>query len=270
MAESPDNFQGLRSFETFREYKQKWLKPNLLGDLETVFLGVRQGVKGKQRAGRGDFILAMALFSLFDHLGVFLAKRGESLEFYENIARTAHCLESTRDVFAVIANLGRNALVHGAWPQTAVPMEEKAWAFGYSVGSGPEDSEHDLLYVVEHPLRSKGHARREDAVKILKFAQNVNVLYKELVNWVDYGEELREIGDTAWDRAQRLSLVIGRPAENDRLQRIIKGKVTLCQPGTLEEQAMALKKEAEDGGAFKKIGGKYPTYYRRKGLVPQS
>src|SRR6266404_9724618 len=88
------------------------------------FVGSRDRADEEKRVAirGGIFVLAAALFAVFDHLGACLAKwnddpkERESLDSNENIARVARCLKSTRDMDAIVTNLGRNALVNELWP----------------------------------------------------------------------------------------------------------------------------------------------------------
>jgi hypothetical protein len=253
MAEASDAWQGPRDFQGFDEYRNKWIIPNLLVDLDTVFLGTRErsNTHKRERVGSGTFILGMALFALFDHLGAFLAKwdpdvkQRESLDQSDNIARTSQLLPSGREVYAIMANLGRNALVHGAWPQTAMEMADD-WSFGYTLGAG-NDGEHDLLYITWH----QQGLRREDwrKVKVLKLAHNVHVLHQEVAEVVKNHPRFRDIPVKAFERIQRYSMWTGVPgptATNNRSEEcegkaFLKGDITKQQVRKLYAEAFNAK-----------------------------
>jgi hypothetical protein len=269
MAEKPSAPQGPRDFENFDDYRKNWIIPNLLVDLDTVFLRTRKRAAELKRTtvGGGTFVLGMALFAAFDHLGSFLARwddepeRRESLKQTDNIARTARSLTSTADVCALVANLGRNSLVHSFWPQTAMPMD--GWALGYSLG-GDVDEEHDLLYVTVHSIDPK--RRHSKPKKVLKFAQNVYVLYKELAVAVREGTAFRDVHPKAFERVQKYSTKVGLPGERARaaLDDLIDGGVPTLTRGMTREEAWKLKKVAEG----KKIwNDPQLVYYRRTGEV---
>jgi hypothetical protein len=266
MAEKSSAYQGPRDFTDFDDYRENWIIPNLLPDLDTVFLGAREHAKKLDKTARGGgvFALGTALCGAFDHLGSFLAKwdkdpnRCESLKQTDNIARTAKCLPSTADVCAIFANLGRNALVHAFWPQTAMPMEG-GWAFGYSLG-GDVDTEHDQLYITSHSIDPKQH--NPERVKVLKLAQNVYVLHKELAKAVREGPDFRNVSQKAFERVQEYSMRVGLPGKSahDELEGLIEGKLKTLRWGMTRKEARKLKRIAED----KKIWDDPEfVYYRR-------
>jgi hypothetical protein len=248
MAETPQTKQGPRDFEDFNDYFENRIKPFILIDLETVFRGTAEYAGKTKRAavGAGDFILAMSLFAVFDHLGAFLAhwndelKERESLESKDNIARVAKVLPSTTDIYAIVATLGRNALVHAGWPQTAMPIDD--WAFGYSVGGGPDrEEEHDMLYLTWHQrgIKKKDRAR----VKVLKLAQNPHVLYRELKEELTKGKRFTEVSQEAFERVQRYSVVVGVPGKSarDELNNEKQGWKKVLPPRITEQQAKDLQ-----------------------------
>jgi hypothetical protein len=269
VAENPSARQGPRDFEDFEDYRKNWIIPNLLVDLDSVFVGTRERVSKLKRTavGGGTFVLGMALFAVFDHLGSFLAEwhedpeRRQSLKQTDNIARTARCLTSTADVCAVVANLGRNALVHAFWPQTAMPMD--GWVFGYSLG-GDVDEEHDLLYVTVHSIDPK--RRHSKPKRVLKLAQNVYVLYNELAGAMREGTAFRDVHPKAFERVQKYSMKVGLPGERAHaaLDDLIYGGVPTLTRGMTRDEAWKLKKVAEG----KKIwNDPQLVYYRRTGEV---
>lgn len=264
MAEDPNAFQGLRSFSSFDEYREKWILPSMLNDLDTVFIGARERAEHKKRAreGGGNFILATALMTLLDHFGAFLAKwdpapykRG-SLDQIENIARVAKLMPSTSDVYAIVANLGRNALVHAAWPQTAMEMTG-AWAFGYTIGADVE-SEHEMLYVPWHPLGPKW--REGPPVQVLKLAHNVHVLYRELVNELRTNEKFRKVDIKAFERVQDYSLIAGLPSRKGVIGKKLFGGDRVLTWGLTREQARQLRNETRRTGIWE---DPELVYYRR-------
>jgi len=183
--------QGLWDFVGFASYLHEWIRPNLLKDLETVFEGACNEWKqdNMPNNGRGDFVLAIALFAVFDHLGAFLAEDEDaSLMTRDNISRVAVQLPSTRDVDLIVSHFGRNALVHGAWPQTVMLMEGEKWAFGLNVSADPrpfnEDGEptHNYLYWRKYPMPWFDCKTR--LMDILKLRLNVRNLRHELGEFV--------------------------------------------------------------------------------------
>jgi hypothetical protein len=163
--------QGQRSFSDFVQFHREWLRPHLLGDLHTIFRGSKQYWQRKRRRlkvwdkpGRGDFFLAECLFSAFDHVGGYLANGpSDSFEYHVNIARTAACLRSTKDIPNIICDLGRNPLVHYNWTQTAKPMEDRTWAFGLDICASADKRLHDILSMQWYPLDPlRATERRED------------------------------------------------------------------------------------------------------------
>jgi hypothetical protein len=223
MAEAKRFFQGVRSFDSYEDYLRLWIKLNMLPDLETVFKGSLKFWEDNQRPseGRGDFVLATALFSAFDHLGMFLAKHpGESLRSRDNIARTALKLPSTNRIFAIIANLGRNALVHGSWPQTGFAMEGGTWGFGLGIGAPSGRTEHNLIYTRMYPLMSG-----LPPVKVLKLTQSVHVLRQELDTAIRYDGLWNHCHPDLFERIQRMSIFLGDPFGDENHSRLVNGAV---------------------------------------------
>ncbi len=259
--------QGVRSFPSFEQYLEGWIKRNLLADLETVFVGAKERwiSTGRSENGRGDFLLATLLFSVFDHLGTFIARPGDKLVNHENIARVAKHLDSTKDVYAIVSNLGRNALVHGAWPQTAVPRDGCTWGFGININGDIDERQHNLLYVKLYPIGWPGGQLRE--VPVLKLRLNVHVMRKELIEWLHH--DLR-VSRKAFDRARNLAMLQGIPEPGKPRERT-DAKYTwpapgerwndpLCDIQKMGRQIQRLRREAEDLGAFQHFG---QTFRRR-------
>jgi hypothetical protein len=211
-------WEGLRDFQTFEEYFTKWVMPNLLGDLETVLEGARQWWELRKQPpgapGRGDFFLATVLMSVFDHLGAFLVESDAHwITAAENIARISRNLDSTFDVYCVLANLGRNALIHGAWPQTSIPMPASAasverWAFGLSFNANSDRARHDTLHT---KLEVNG------ANAVLKLVLNVHNLRRELLDWIESGLLLRNVTARAFERVRAGATIMGDPRKVEEL-----------------------------------------------------
>jgi len=173
-------YQGIWDFPDLPSYLHEWVIPYMLNDLQTVFDGARNRWKelGCPQAGRGDFLLSTALFTLFDHLGSFMGDVDDSLSPRENISRCARRLESTKGVDLIVGHFGRNALVHRAWPQTIAAMDNGSWAFGLNVTANPDESDHLKLYWRMYQLPNE--VRKPTMVPVLKFRLNVGVLRREL------------------------------------------------------------------------------------------
>jgi len=173
-------YQGIWDFPDFRSYLCEWVIPYMVKDLETVFEGAKNRWKelGCSEAGRGDFILSTALFTLFDHLGSFMGNVNDSLSPRENISRCARRLESTKGVDLIVGHFGRNALVHRAWPQTVAAMDNRSWAFGLNVTANPDESDHRKLYWRKYQLPDE--AGDPTTIPVLKLRLNVGVLRREL------------------------------------------------------------------------------------------
>jgi hypothetical protein len=200
-------YQGLWSFADFPAYLNSWLIPNVLKDLETVFEGACKKWKedGEPENGRGDFVLAISLFALFDHLGAFLAPdENASLQTRENIVRMAHLLPTTRDVDLIVAHFGRNALVHGAWPQTAVLMDGGSWAFGLNISADPDESNHGRRYKRRYSLPCK--VRPAPQLDILRLRLNIRVLRRELQECFLLNGALGNVKQEVFERLQDLAI----------------------------------------------------------------
>jgi len=203
--------QGLWSFSKFSDYLSDWIIPNMLKDLETVFEGgcERWVSQGMPKNGRGDFVLATALFALFDHLGAFLAESiDSSLHTRENISRTAKRLQSLKGIDLIVAHFGRNALVHGAWPQTTVLMDRETWAFGLNIFAHPDESTHRALYKREYPFPTDSGSSQE--VKILKLRLNVRYLRRELEECIKNSTAFSDVDDALFERIQKIAVDSGR------------------------------------------------------------
>lgn len=259
----PKPRQGLRSFGSFPAYLEGWIRPNLLTDLDTVFVGAQNHWQAKQRAadgrvsdGRGDFVLATALFTIFDHIGSFIARDTHGPQsHHECIARTAYCLPSTHDVYFLVANLARNALVHNGWPQTALPLEDGSWGVGLGICADPNSEEHELIYTRSYAGLIPQEPER--VTKVVKLVLNVNVLLHELREWVLHGEEMRSVTQEVFEHVRRRSMVAGdpygleqptaspvaAPSGSYHLQR-------LCCRETLVWQAKRLRSEAKAAGVW--------------------
>jgi len=236
--------QGIWSFNDFDDYRENWIKSNVLTGLETVFEGARMEWMRHpgQIHGRGDFVMGTALFAAFDHIGHFLAPTPDhSFRSFDNISRVAFCLPSLRDVYLIIGNLGRNALVHGGWPQSAFRLPNENWAFGFLVSANISliEPDHDTLYTRQYPLELGGQP-----VLILKLIDNVHVLRSELSKWVHTGSALHNVNPDVFTYVQKLSTLSGDPSYP--VDRRAKAGVARERPRgeTLEAQVMRLYREA--------------------------
>lgn len=184
----PEDYrQGLWDYADFPEYLNQWIIPNMLGDLETVFEGARERWRGREGAGRGDFALATVLFAWFEHLGAFLGNPDEKRRGIIAIARCAKQLPSINDKADwIIAYLGRNALVHAAWPQTLSLMDGGNWAFGMSVNADNRLQEtHNIIY--NWPVHKTFPRVQQTPTTVIKLSMNVHILRQELHDFVASG-----------------------------------------------------------------------------------
>lgn len=263
-------YQGLVDFTNIESYFEGWIKPNILGDLDTVFVGARQKWENRNpnagEPGRGDFFMAVSLFAALEHLGAFMAEESAPITTAENIARVAKRLQSTWDVYAILANMGRNALAHGAWPQTAIAMPvegAKAWAFGLSFNANSNPMRHDTLHVSTVKLSKlwvpdgyegspspKPFVTPEQEIPLLKLVLNVQMLRWELLEFIDSGEYLRIVGGLlgTFDRVKKISTMNGIPGKEahkarSALESPEKKMKRLCAPETVEEQINELREE---------------------------
>lgn len=199
--------QGLWTFPDFETYKEEWIVRNMLPDLKTVFEGARARWVNNVGTldGRGYFVLATSLFALFDHLGMFLAKnKDDSLQTRYNISRMAQRLESTKDIDMILGHLGRNALVHGAWPQTTLLMDSGSWGFGLNISADPDESSHRLLTGKRYRFPTIPASSR--LLPILKIRLNVHTLRRELEEYVTEGSAFAEITPDIYSRVQELAV----------------------------------------------------------------
>lgn len=220
-------------------YVDHWVVPHMLKDLETVFEGTVEKWKaeGERQNGRGDFLLATCLFALFDHLGALLAESKEhSLGTKENIARIAALLKSIADINLIVAHLGRNALVHGAWPQTMVLMDNETWAFGLNVFAHPDESTHMTLYKREYPLPESNNNISQ--FKVLKLRLNLHYLRRELESCVKNAEAFKSVPLEVFERVKELAILSwrepwknhsgkrgGKRAQSDSFQNAIEAQI---------------------------------------------
>jgi hypothetical protein len=209
--------QGLWTFASFERYLDDWIRPVLIADLNTVFEGARERweEQGQPANGRGDFVLAAALFSAFDHLGQFLAASvDDSLGATANIRRVAGVLPSTATANDIVAQFGRHALVHTGWPQTSVVMDDGRWAFGLNISADPRDQNehgertHDLLYMRRYALPGTNVE-----TPTLKYRLNVRVLLAELTAAVGRFECLDAVFVRVRGNAIATSQLRGKPME---------------------------------------------------------
>jgi hypothetical protein len=204
-----DTSEGIRDFKDFPEYFEGWIKSNLLPDLETVWEGARTHWLRREMndgaPGRGDFVLATALFTALDHLGSFLAPPDVTLSGHENVARVAKELPSTQDVYAIFGNM-RNVIVHNAWPQTHVPGRENRWAFGLTFSTNSRFERHDVMYVGD---RFQGVGRNGPSVPVVKLKLNLHVLNQQLVDWVMNPAFVPLVSPKAFERIRELSRYAG-------------------------------------------------------------
>jgi hypothetical protein len=227
----PTFFQGLWSFESFGVYLEKWLRPNFLGDLETIFAGSlmyweEHGHK-RNGCGHGDFALATLLFAWLDHLGSLLAKRGESRDTMPNIARCLRelgtgRLSSGQEVDHVIAHFARNALVHTSWPSTFVVLPQPnppapRRAFGLNVGADPDTSKHHLLYW--RPYSAPGSVSPDDPKWVLKLRINVHVMLRQLQELLSR-DLVTEHTEASFIEARKEAIAQTRTLEKGERQRI--------------------------------------------------
>ena len=244
--------QGLRTFDGMGDYLDRWVRPNLLEDLDTVFEGAKRRweEKGRPADGRGDFLLATLLFGTFDHLGAFLAAdECRSLATRENIARLACRLPSTADVYAIIAQLGRNALVHGAWPQTALRMDRGgSWAFGLSITANPDPTDHDYLYTRRYSLSAAG-ASDSTPSTVLKLLLNVHALHRELRELVLEQSTFAAVIPAVFESIQRSAMDPHRAAvSHEGTPEFFSG----AGRSPLKDQVRMLRREAEHLGVWER------------------
>ena len=269
-------YEGLRDFKNFEDYLAKWIRPHILTSLDTLFEGAKARWYQKERqagsAGRGDFRMATVLLSVFDHFGAFLAKPWVGwLTPAENIARVAARIRpSLSDTYAILANMGRNALVHGAWPQTAVvtdvPDEQSGgapWGFGLSFSASNHPERHDTFHV--RPYRPSGIELSLSLPKrTIKLVWNVHRLRLMLVDAVESGILFAGVDPQTFERVRLLSQLVGdtretadaeitslkKPGHNirdpTRRKRHLKrvGQNALCKKDTMFRQIAALLAEA--------------------------
>jgi len=256
----------------------KWVKPNILKDLETVFEGAREQWKREQHepgaAGRGDFILASGLLPLLDHFGSLLAEpKWGWITPPENIARA--CLRlgpDLADIFAVFANLARNALLHGAWPQTAcivdVPVPGggiKTWAFGVSFNANADSRRHDTFHNKAYRLAPNLPPPEKVPERTLKLVLNVHNLRSRLVEAVESGTLFRGVRQFAFDRVRKISelsgdtnkdrrdklLGLAKPGRYDPKRLAKVRRRMLCKENSVNDQIAMLFAEAERLGALR-------------------
>jgi hypothetical protein len=264
-----ETYRSVSDFASIDAYFEKWIVPNIFGDLDTVFMGAQQFWGHKKQtpgaAGRGDFSLAIALLAAMEHLGCFLAPGlDDAITTGNNIGRTAQCLQSTWDIFAIVASLGRNAVVHAGWPQTAIAMPPDArptWAFGLSFNASENPLRHDTVHF-DTIRRSQlfdptkpAHAADENLLMV-KLVLNVQMLRWELLEFKDSGEFLRlaKVEPKTFKRIQDMSRVSGVPwnsqmAERSSLEtssgsKAIKTK-TKAKESDLALQIERVRREAE-------------------------
>jgi hypothetical protein len=230
-------FEGIRDFRTLDEYVAKWVTVNTLNDLETVFEGAKERWSSAKHepgaAGRGDFVLASGLLPLFDHFGALLAHPTLGrITPTENIARVCRRLgPELNSVRSVFANLARNALTHGAWPQTAcivdVPIPgagEQTWAFGISFNANADPQRHDTFHNKAYTLPPNLPPPRRIPAKTLKLVLNVHNLRSLLVEAIENGTLFRGASPQTFDRVRLISELSGDFDENSQyeLKRLTK------------------------------------------------
>lgn len=253
LVSSTYNYQGLHHFRTFREYYDKWVIPNLLPDLHTIFEGAieRWQRDGRPTNGRGDFLLATALFSIFDHVGAFLAKQEDhSLETQENIARVALSIPSYEDICCVISKHGRNSLVHGAWPQTTMvirPANTAWWGFGLNITATPDLDEHDLIFVRqdEIPTHSGGTMR----LRVVQLLLNVRTMRLDFDKWLRSSFDPNSVDQRVFHRLRDLSV------GNDPLRRKRDGNAVHISDKLFRDQINAIRAEASRMNLWNKAAG---------------
>ncbi len=204
-------FQGLWSFDSFEHYLDKWIKPNILGDLETIFTGTAENWVNKEEPenDRGDFMLTTLLFSVFDHLGGFLAKSTDSsLTTLENISRIARRIPSIKGVDLIIAFFGRHALVHSAWPDTMIFVEEKR-AFGLNIYAYPDigkdencKGQHMLLYRKKY---SYGTLNSSDEYEGTKLRINIHHLRTEFKEQIVNGNMFADVNSEVFIKIKKIA-----------------------------------------------------------------
>lgn len=268
-----ETYEGLAHFETFDDYLRHWIRPNLLKDLETVF----EGAKGHWNAqknppgspGRGDFVMATALLSIFDHFGAFLARpKIDWIMPAENIARLARRLApSLADIYAILAKMGRNALTHGAWPQTAIVVDAKdkasgltePWAFGLSFNANDDPKRHDTFHWKPYVLRPGVDPPERVPAKTIKLVLNVHNLRALMVRAIDEGVLFEGVTKLQFERVRKIARLMGdtREASEAELKKCAKpghwdkarvkkvSRYWLCKEGTLQRQIENLIAEAK-------------------------
>lgn len=273
-----EEYEGIRDFRRFDDYLHGWIKPNILKDLETVFEGARSRWDNESHKpgapGRGDFVLASGLLPIFDHFGALIAKPViEWIISSENIARVARRLTpDLHDIYAVFANLGRNAIIHGAWPQTglitnlerAVTRRVETWAFGLSFNANSNPERHNTLHNKGYKPAPNLPAPEPLPQKTLKLVLNVHNLRRRLADAIEKEEMFSDVTQAAFDRVRQISELSGdnrsetesqrnelaKPRQSNERMRQKVHQAKLCKQNTLEKQIALLFAEAERLGAL--------------------
>jgi hypothetical protein len=284
-----EKFLSILDFSSFEEYQEKWIRPHILGDLETILEGAKQRWQSSPRKamspGRGDFLMATVILSVFDHMGMFLADRNfPEISSSENIARVARRLSGLEDVYAILAKLGRNVLIHNTWPQTALPMWTKdhtsgrteRWAFGLTFSASPDLNRHDTLHVAPWwtSLQDRKSRNLRTQKKALRLTLNVHRMHQDLVKWMDKGGMLAAVNSVpgSFERAQLILNIAGDPGKGSLWKQETSGvnllprrtgKVErLCEGGVMLDQIQALLIEAKRLGAWEPEPGEDRKYIR--------
>jgi hypothetical protein len=235
--------QGIWDFESFEGYLLKWIRPHTLADLDTVFEGaaVLWNSAGQPKHGRGDFILATAFFAVLDHLGQFFAADDEVLQTVSNIFRMVDRLPSTKPVAEIVARFARNALIHGAWPQTVCWPLKQPHAFGLSLSADPSlidldgESTHDNVYYRYYDLPLLNGTTAPD--NVLKLRLNVQVLRRELREVFATDRVIETVSATAFRRVVRYQAAMAHGEIKTALQVSAGAKV-------ISDERLAMQLEA--------------------------
>lgn len=213
-------YEGIFEFDNIAEYIENWLKPNLLTGLKTVFAGSLREWEHLQRAngapGRGDFALATTVVAAMDHIGALMVpSRYHNLDSKTNIARVAKELDTTCDIFALFAYLGRNCLLHGTWPQTASwyrPDHKKEtqedWGVGLSFTSNKDMNRNNTIHLVRHQNEVDGRVQQREVIKVVL---NIRQIHCEFDAFVRSDQFRKRVKDDGFDRVKSLAETAGYP-----------------------------------------------------------
>jgi hypothetical protein len=257
--------QGLGDFKSFSEYREGWIKPNLIPDLETVFEGAlvgweRRVAEGRVQPehGRGDFVLGGVLFSTLDQFGAFLGVVRHPLNAFENIMRILKEFSVIKEFALLVTRLSRNSLTHCGWPRTGVLMENRNWAIGLNVSGDADLDQHNRLYVRREYEVGQGRPGSRLKVPVVKFRINVHAMLRELIGLFEPGQifgepkagEMERIDDLRFNEVRTLC------EEGWELRRKHDDNKPKTQ-GTFHAQAVTLRDLAINEELFRKHGDEH-------------